>query len=325
MTPQHVAHRADELCDAGSALYARALREGRVPNEDADQAPCLVDLGLLHPDVDDMRWLRPTAPNIALPRLLGGIEERIAGQRRREERLTAAFQPLMALDAQLTSESGDDPAITVLDGPERINAAMDRATRETTEEFLAVQPVGPCPTETPGGPRTRAQTLLARGVRLRMLYRHAPLDSLPMPAHYERLDGDSESRALEEVTERLLVFDRTAAFVPASKDGTLALELRHPALVEYFATTFWRLWRLATPMYPQPALQPTENGITSRQHAVAGLLVEGLTDAEIADRLGLNIRTARVHIAKLAATLGSSSRAQLGYLIGESGVLGQGR
>ncbi|MYZ15103.1 helix-turn-helix transcriptional regulator, partial [Streptomyces sp. SID337] len=32
-------------------------------------------------------------------------------------------------------------------------------------------------------------------------------------------------------------------------------------------------------------------------------------------------RTARVHIAKLAAALGSNSRAQLGYLIGRSGVL----
>jgi DNA-binding NarL/FixJ family response regulator len=41
----------------------------------------------------------------------------------------------------------------------------------------------------------------------------------------------------------------------------------------------------------------------------------------IADRLGMNVRTARVHIAKLAVTLGSESRAQLGYLIGRSGIL----
>jgi DNA-binding CsgD family transcriptional regulator len=43
--------------------------------------------------------------------------------------------------------------------------------------------------------------------------------------------------------------------------------------------------------------------------------------AVIASRLGLNIRTARVHIAKLAAMLGSESRAQLGYLIAQSGIL----
>jgi hypothetical protein len=37
----------------------------------------------------------------------------------------------------------------------------------------------------------------------------------------------------------------------------------------------------------------------------------------------MNMRTARVHIAKLAATLGSDSRAQLGYLIARSGILDQ--
>jgi DNA-binding NarL/FixJ family response regulator len=48
-----------------------------------------------------------------------------------------------------------------------------------------------------------------------------------------------------------------------------------------------------------------------------------VVDSAIADRLGMNVRTARVHIAKLAATLGSESRTQLGYLIGRSGILDQ--
>ncbi|MCF2129726.1 helix-turn-helix transcriptional regulator, partial [Strepomyces sp. STD 3.1] len=65
-------------------------------------------------------------------------------------------------------------------------------------------------------------------------------------------------------------------------------------------------------------------GITPRQHAIAALLIEGHTDNVIAERLGMNVRTARVHIAKLAATLGSESRAQLGYLIAESGILKTG-
>ena len=36
-------------------------------------------------------------------------------------------------------------------------------------------------------------------------------------------------------------------------------------------------------------------------------------DEAIARRLGMNVRTCRAHIAKLAAALGSESRAQLGY------------
>jgi DNA-binding NarL/FixJ family response regulator len=77
------------------------------------------------------------------------------------------------------------------------------------------------------------------------------------------------------------------------------------------------------PMHPRAAAPPARGPVTARQRAIAVLLVEGHTDAVIADRLGMNVRTARVHIAKLAATLGSESRAQLGYLIGRSGILDQ--
>ncbi|MEU5000141.1 LuxR C-terminal-related transcriptional regulator [Streptomyces sp. NPDC021622] len=324
MTQEHVPHTVEELCEAGVAVYAQALRDGRIRSADVEQTPCLVDFGLLHPDLDDMRWLRPTAPATALPRLLRSSQERIESRRQRESRLMATFEPFIALDAELAS-AGEIPAITVLDGLERINAAIDRAMVDVTEEFLAVQPGGARPPETLAEAFPRDQAILSRGCRMRTLYQHTTRHSLPVLAYFERLEGDAEARSLDEVTERLFVFDRTVAFIPASKDRSLALEIRHPSLVEYFATAFWRLWQLATPMWPQSAPQPSEDGITTRQRAIAGLLIEGLTDTEIATRLGMNVRTARVHIAKLAALLGSESRAQLGYLIGQSGILNRNR
>ncbi|WP_055566527.1 helix-turn-helix transcriptional regulator [Streptomyces atriruber] len=321
MATKHLPHTVEELCETGLSVYARALREGRIDNGAAEPAPCLVDLGLLQPGRDDPRWLHPTASALALPRLLRSMEDRAEPPHRRELRLNTAFEPFAALAPRLGSGPDDTPSITVLDGIARINSAIDRAMNEATEEFLAVQPGGTRPPETLAEVFPRDQAILTRGCRMRTLYQHTTRHSLPVLAYFEQLDGDTEARTLDEVTERLFVFDRTVAFIPASKDRSIALELRHPALVEYFATTFWRLWSLATPMWPQAAPQPAENGITTRQHAIAGLLVEGLTDAEIADRLGMNVRTARVHIAKLAATLGSGSRAQLGYLIGRSGIL----
>lgn len=322
MSVEHTPHGVEQLCDSGSALYVRALHEGRVRCEDVEEAPCLIDFGLLQADIGDVQWLRPTAPAVALPRLLRTIEDHIADQRRREDHLTAAFEPLMALASRMTADS-DDPAITVLDGLERISTAIDQAMSDTTEEFLAVQPGGTRPPETLAGAFARDQDLLSRGCRMRTLYQHTTRHSLPVLAYFERLEGDAEARTLDEVTERLFVFDRTVAFIPASKDRSIALELRHPAVVDYLATTFDRLWRLATPMWPQSVPQRTESGVTARQRAIAALLVEGLTDSEIAARLGMNVRTARVHIAKLAATVGSRSRAQLGYLIGQSGLLDQ--
>ncbi|MEI5098722.1 helix-turn-helix transcriptional regulator [Streptomyces sp. PmtG] len=315
-------HGPDELCEAGSALYARALREGRVPHQDADATPCLIDFGLLHPDIEDMRWLRPTSPAVALPQLLRGIEDRIAQQRRREERLTAMFEPLLALDAHHTTGT-ENPDITVLEGFERINAAITRATADAREELRTVQPGGARSPEILADALPREQEFLSRGCRMRTLYQHTTRHSLPALAHYEQLDGDVEVRTLNEVTERMVVMDHAVAFIPASKDRTVALEIRQPAIVDYLITTFERLWRLATPMYPHAAQLPAENGVTTRQRAIAELLIEGLTDTEIATRLGMNVRTAREHIAKLAAILGSNSRAQLGFLIGQSGMLNQ--
>ncbi|MCX4763718.1 helix-turn-helix transcriptional regulator [Streptomyces sp. NBC_01275] len=326
MTPApHTDHGVEELCAEGRRTYERALSEGRLALADADAVPCLLEFGLLHPSVDDPDLLEPVAPTVALHRHLVTAENRIAGERRREARLVDVFDPFIRLRERGT-QVADTPAISLLSGYAPINLALTEAIADAAEEILAIQPRG----EHPGAlPRShdqamvRDQAFLDRGGRIRTLYQHTTRHAPTVLARYEQLRGDAEARSLDEVTERLIVIDRTVAFIPANADRTMALEVRHPALIDYFATTFDRLWRLATPMYPQAVQHPSLNGVTRRQHAIAALLVEGHTDAVIAARLGMNVRTARVHIAKLAATLGSDSRAQLGYLIGQSGILDQ--
>ncbi|MEU0412049.1 helix-turn-helix transcriptional regulator [Streptomyces griseorubiginosus] len=327
MSPPHPEHGVEDLCAAGTELYTRALREGHVPRVDAEEAPCLLDFGLLHPAVTDPDRLEPVDPAVALHRMLRIAEERVAEERRREARLAEIFEPLLRIDGGRTG-ADDSSMISVLSGIERIGQAIAQAVADGRSEILAVQPyISHNPSHTPAAMHAEAlardQEFLSRGGRIRTLYQHTLRHAPTIQARYERLRGDVEARTLDEVTERLIIVDRTVAFVPANKDRTLALEVRHPALVAFFVTAFDRLWRLATPMHPQAVQQPTLNGVTPRQRAIAALLVEGHTDAVIADRLGMNIRTARVHIAKLAATLGSESRAQLGYLIGRSGILGQ--
>ncbi|MFF2504149.1 LuxR C-terminal-related transcriptional regulator [Streptomyces sp. NPDC058067] len=321
MTTGAHAHGAEELCAAGTALYSRALREGRVKDDEAAPAPCLLDFGLLRADPDDPRWLRPVPPSVALPGILSDIEAEVARQRHRETKLAKAFAPLMALDAERATLR-HSPMIHVLLGSQRINDAIGEASALCTKELLTVQPGGGRPPAGLAAARPIEQELLARGCRMRTLYQDTSRHSPAVLAHYEQLRGDVQVRTLDEVTERLVLLDRTVAFIPANTDRTVALEIRHPALISYLVTTFERLWRLATPMFPVAAHRPpAKDGVTSRQRTIAALLIEGHTDAVIAERLGMNIRTVRVHIAKLATTLGSESRAQLGYLIGQSGML----
>lgn len=304
-------------------LYARALDEGHLTAVSDAQAPLLLDLGLLRPAQDDPARLEPVAPHHALHRLLRASEDRVAEERRRQERLAKTLAPLLRAPEP---EEQRSPSVTRHNGMERIGQVIGEAMTDATE-LLAVQPYRSYVRFDPAvhEPAVRRdQALLDRGGRVRALYQHTLRHAPSLAWRYERLSGDVEARSLDEITDRLVIVDREVAFIPAGPERATALEVRHPAIVTFLATTFDRLWRPATPMYPEADQQPTLNGVTPRQRAIAALLVEGHTDAVVADRLGMNIRTAREHIARLAAVLGSGSRAQLGYLIGQSGILDQG-
>ncbi|MEV3913168.1 helix-turn-helix transcriptional regulator [Streptomyces canus] len=320
----HPEHGPEDPCPEGIEVYARALREGGIDGQDASSVPCLLDTGLLRPDARDPARLEAVPPALVLHRMLRATTDRVARERRREQRLAEAFAPLLRIDGPGAAVA-ENPAIRVVSGTGPINKAISKAMAGTVRELLCVQPNVHYSDSRGAAAQVvamdRDQALLDRGARIRTLYQHTQRHMPLVLARYEQLRGDVEARSLDEVTDRLIVADRTVAFIPAGRDGRVALEVRHPALVEFLAATFDRLWWQATPMYPQTVHRPSLNGITPRQRAIAGLLVEGHTDAVIADRLGMNIRTARVHIAKLAATLGSESRAQLGYLIGRSGIL----
>ncbi|MEV5882496.1 helix-turn-helix transcriptional regulator [Streptomyces sp. NPDC052020] len=313
-------HAVTELCEEGSRLYANALRSGRIPRSDAECAPCLTEFALLHPDPDDQDWLRPVPPAVALARRLDPIERDIAERRRLSLRLADAFEPFMTLGVQPASSA---LAITVLEGSGRINAALDLATAQCRCEMLTIQPSDDRFSE-----RSLAQglerdkPLTERGVRIRTLYQHTARYSPQKLAYVAQLaGGKAEYRTIDEVVERLIVCDETVAFIPTRDDQQVALEIRHPGLVRYLIKVFEFMWSRSVPLSAGGRYDPAPGGITDIQYSIAKLLVEGHVDEAIARRLGMNVRTCRAHIAKLAATLGSGSRAQLGYLIAQSGIL----
>lgn len=215
----HPEHDADELCSGAAALYERALREGRLRPEDVDATPCLVGFGLLRPSVDDSNRLEPVVPVVALHRLLSTSEERVARERRREARLADLFEPLMRLDGRRTA-AGDSSVAAVLDGSDRIGRAITQALAEGREELLAIQP-HISHTQTPLTIRAdalvRDQDFLDRGGRIRTLYQHTLRHAPSVLARYERLRGDAQARTLDEITDRLLVVDRTVAFIPPTR------------------------------------------------------------------------------------------------------------
>ncbi|MCX5196058.1 helix-turn-helix transcriptional regulator [Streptomyces sp. NBC_00249] len=312
-------HPITAMCPEGARLYATALSTGRIARGEVENAPCLLDFALLRPDPDDAKQLRAVPPSIALAQRLHPLEREIRERRRSAVDLTDAFEPFLTISAQSPANTH---AITVLEGFDQINAALDLATAECHTEALTVQPGGARPSFVLTEALERAAPLIDRGVSIRTLYQHTVRHSQGTLAYVDRIStGKVEIRTLEELIERLMIFDRTVAFIPASDDRTVALELRHPGLVDYLIKVFEQLWRRAVPLGDEVTYTHAPDGISGVQRSIAQLLIEGHVDEAIARRLGMNVRTCRAHIARLATALGSGSRAQLGYLIAQSGIL----
>ncbi|RPE42088.1 hypothetical protein EDD90_5191 [Streptomyces sp. Ag109_O5-1] len=310
-----------ELCDEGRRLYAISLRSGRVARKDAEAAPCLMEFALLHPDPDDADWLRPVPPAIALARRLNPIEREITERRQLSVELSQIFEPFMSIGAEVNTPSD---SITVLEGGDRINAALNLATSQVRTELVTVQPSDRISESSLLKSLERDRALIERGVKIRSLYQHTARYNPEKLAYSAQLsDGKVEYRTIDELVERLIIVDGAIAFIPARDDQKIALELRHPGLIRYLMKVFEYLWDRAVPMSAGGPYSADSDGITEIQYSIAKLLVEGHVDEAIARRLGMNVRTCRAHIAKLAQALGSGSRAQLGYLIAQSGLLEQ--
>ncbi|MFF7126024.1 helix-turn-helix transcriptional regulator [Streptomyces sp. NPDC008240] len=314
-------HALTDLCEAGSRLYANALRMGRIARADVEVAPCLTEFDLLHPDPEDPNWLRPVPASVALALRLNPLEREITERRQLSTELAEAFEPFMDLSAQTTTSAH---AVTVLEGLDRINAALDLATAQCQNEVLTVQPAHRHPERRLIEALERDKPLIERGVRIRTLYQHTARYSPERLAWVDQFAaGKVEYRTIDELVERLIICDDTVAFIPIRDDRQVALELRHPGLVGYLIKVFEFMWNRAVPLSAGAPYETAPDGITDIQHSIAKLLVEGHVDEAIARRLGMNVRTCRAHIAKLAQALGSGSRAQLGFLIAQSGILKQ--
>jgi hypothetical protein len=213
------------------------------------------------------------------------------------------------------------PAITVLEGLDRINTALDVAAAAVRTEILTIQPGGARKEKSLAESLERGHPAMARNVRMRTLYQHTIRHSYGVYAYAERLAGLCDIRTLEECPDRLMIFDRTVAFVRTAPVPSTALQLRDPHLITFLAEVFEHFWQQAVPLHEPLPDDPAPGGISAIRRSIARLLVEGLVDEAIAHRLGLHVRTCRAHIAKLSAVLGSTNRAQLGYLIVKSGIV----
>ncbi|WP_234444816.1 LuxR family transcriptional regulator [Streptomyces griseus] len=275
------AHAVDGLCESATALYATALREGRVARSDLVAAPCLVRRALVHPDPNDDRWMLPLPAPAALTRLLIPFAREVSDHLSDAAAILDTLLPFASL-----APPPSDPTITVIHGNDRIMDSLREASRAARSEVLTAQPGGNRMVTNLRAGLENAQAVIEAGGRLRHLYQHPVRYSRRFAAYLDHLGPEHlEVRTMEQAIDRLIVFDRETAYLPAAP-GT------ESALV-----------------------------VTAVQHSIARLLAAGHVDDDIARRMGISVRTCRSHIARLTQTLGATSRTHLGALLIGSGIV----
>ena len=79
------------------------------------------------------------------------------------------------------------------------------------------------------------------------------------------------------------------------------------------------------PRGPRPSTKENPAGLTSRQMEVLELMIDGLGNAEIADRLFISSRTVDHHVSDILAKLDAHTRAEAVSLALQSGLINQNR
>lgn len=203
-----------------------------------------------------------------------------------------------------------------------INAAIRLAARECRGEVLTSQPGGARSAAVLKESLSPTLEMLDRGVTMKTIYQHSARSGSATRDFVRAIqERGAQVATLDESFDRLIIFDRTVAFIPADDDRRAAAEIRAPAVVSFLVALFERSWVRAVAFTPPGGGRATTRITDDLELAIMRHIVAGDTDSVTAGQLGISVRRCQEYVAKLSARLGSRSRAQLGYLIAKSGLL----
>ncbi|MEE1755219.1 LuxR C-terminal-related transcriptional regulator [Streptomyces sp. SP18CS02] len=306
------------LCDEGLRWYCEALEVGTVSG---DVPECLIRCGLLRPLPGGQNSFVPVPPRIAESELTRPVERDIEQRQRTLESLHSSFLAAEVVYRKVQRQA--ELPIESLSGEEVIGEALQLAVASCKEELLTAQPGGGRPPALLAEALPRDLALVRQGVRQRTLYQHSVRSHGPTLAYIERVLAEgAQVRTLDEIFERVIICDRSVAFIPGGPERkSAALAIRHPGAIGFLTKIFEHMWERAEPVSIAMEQHRPDLLTNSVRRTMLRMVVTGHTDETIAARLGVSTRTVSTHIRKVSEALGSRSRAELGYLISQRRIL----
>ena len=226
-------------------------------------------------------------------------------------------QGLFGLDADwLMAQASVDHAWIHADDRLRFVAALEASARDITpldEEVRVMRPDGRRRwVRSLGRPRRTADgAVIWDGVALDITDRRDAEDALHRTLAEARRTEASEGRlawiAAQGMLSPLDDLRRTIAALAARRGGCAEVD----AVVSAFSAFDRAIAAAKELMGPQPVVPgDATRRLTRRQAEVVGLLHEGLSNQEIAGRLGLTEGTAKLHVSAIMKRLGARNRTE---------------
>ncbi|MFF3261583.1 helix-turn-helix domain-containing protein [Streptomyces sp. NPDC002932] len=247
----------------------------------------------------------PSPPSLALGAMLA----------MRQDELRALAGEISELEGTYREASGrrdDGGAVEVLHGSETVAHRFLQLQQGARDEMLCLMKGK---SVVVSAQENKADSMaLARGVRARLV-------ADEVAAHWEPDDVYSgiaqgvDVRISEEVPTKMLVIDREIALLPLHDDPARlhdrAVIVRASGIVAALVGLFEQTWARSRPVLAE--------GRGEGDAALLALMLGGLTDEAIAQRLGASARTVQRRIKRLMERGGATTRFQLGWYARDMG------
>jgi DNA-binding NarL/FixJ family response regulator len=262
--------------------------------------------------------VEPVEPDTALVRALGAYRENTLAQAAAAGELQQLTQSLLTVYRPAASFETSQIEVEFVSDRRAKDRRLHELNAAITESCDSLHPGGMPPMEVLARSLREDSELVARGVRCRAIYRLSVLQT-PKHAHYLReLSATGvDVRLIEHAPYDLLLLDRQVACMPAAPgtDSPATLLIRGSALMNAQVALYEDTWLRAVP-YRQALAESERIDLTAQERVVVRLMSGGLSDDQIARKIGVHRRTVQRTVTRLMTRLDASSRFEAGLKLG---------
>lgn len=247
---------------------------------------------------EGLLW-EPAPPSLALGALLAVRQDELRSVSAEIGKLDAAYRTAVA-------RRGADDTVEVVHGREDIRHRFLQLQRGARHEVMNLSRGRPVAVERADNPAEL--TVIERGVHIRVVVEPRAVEE-DLSLLTLGVSMGEEVRVAAEVPTKLVIVDREHALLPlhAEEDriGEHALIVHATGLVSALCGLFEQVWQRARPL--------SGHSGGSDDRAIQALMLAGLTDEAIAQRIDTSVRTVHRRIRRMMDATGAATRFQLGW------------